>query len=500
MNKLLYRRQFVLSNKTIPGLDTWKNAVIASHRMKLNLYCHPDLKYYRAKNNDFELVILGYILDPEHPLYTDNDVINDLLKNGSSDELFKSIEKYNGRFVLIYFTKQELKLINDATGFREIYYSIDGETISIGSTPNILSEFTKLPKTQDRDILAFYNSKEFIDSQSLWIGPRTLYQNILHLLPNHYLDVIANEVKRFWPNERLENIGLYECAIECASILKGTMESAVNRYNIHLGITAGWDTRLLLSSTKEFVDRIFYYVNKPESYPPSHIDLVIPDLLAKNLNFKLNIVDISNDYDQDFAKIFFKNNVLARKLFLPTFYDVYKRDWQNSFTVSGTMGNGLARIYMRIPKGLEINGKNVARLSNFHRQEYAVSALDKWVDGIKNSLNDWNVDVMDLYQVEQDNAHWASLSSSEQDIVRDEIRPFNNRRLIRLFWSLDDKHRYQYYPHIYIKIIQLLWKEVLKYPINPTRRSQIYRLLRLIGIEQSVYHYYKRRKFFMSGN
>jgi len=100
-----------------------------------------------------------------------------------------------------------------------------------------------------------------------------------------------------------------------------------------------------------------------------------------------------------------------------------------------------------------------------------------------------------LYQWEQDNAHWASLASSEQDIVREEIRPFNNRRLIEIIWSLDEKYRYQYNPIIYSKIIDILWKDVMKIPLNPSTKTYFYKLLRVLGIEREVYRYYKKRKF-----
>lgn len=499
MNKLEYRRQFLLVNKSIPELDTWKKDVVATKNLKMDLYCHPDLPCIRERNSDFELLMLGYILDPENPSYTDEEILKDLIKFRTLDEFTRGIEKYNGRYVFIFIAGERIIVLNDAVAFREVYYAFLGETIAIGSTPAVIADFTGIPRTVDPEILAFHKSKARIEAEEMWIGTRTLYDGVLQLLPNHYLDIPGRESVRFWPNQRIEKMGLDECAAECASIMKGTLESAVNRYKLHMGITAGWDTRLLLSTAKEYKDRIFFYVNKPESYDSDHKDIKIPKQLARNLGFKLNVVDISDKYDKEFAKIFFKNNPLARDRFIHVFYDVHKRGWQDFVTVSGTMGNGLARIYTRMPKGEEINGFNVAKFAHFEHQKFAVEELEDWCRGIRDSLEEWNVDVMDLFQQEQENAHWASLSSSEQDIVREEIRPFNNRKLIRLFWSLEDKHRYQYYAPIYIKMMDLLWKEVMDYPINPSRRASLYRVLRVFGIERQVYNYYKKRQYLKAG-
>ena len=386
MNNLEYRRQFLLINRSVPELDTWKKNVIATDQMKLDLYCHPDLPSLREKSNYFELVMLGYILDPENPSNTDEEILKELVKFRNIDEFTLGIEKYNGRFVFIFIAGEKVIMLNDAVAFREVYYAFSGETIAMGSTSGIVAEFAGIPGTKDPDILAFHKSRERIESEESWIGTRTLYDGVLQLRPNHYLDVQEREVKRFWPDRRLEKIGLDECASECAAILKGTLESALNRYKLQMGITAGWDTRLLLSSAKDYKDRIFFYVNKPESYESDHKDIRIPKLLATKLGFKLNVVDISDKYDEEFAKIFFGNNPLARDRFIHIFYDVHKRGWQDYVTVSGTMGNGLARIYTRIPKGEEISGFNVAKLVHFEKQKFALVELEEWTRGIRDSL------------------------------------------------------------------------------------------------------------------
>lgn len=499
MNRLEYRRQFLLVNNEVPKLDSWERKLITNNHLSLNLYCHRDLACQRAANSHFELVLLGYILDPENPSLNDEQIIQDLLKYKDFDELTEGVEKYNGRYVIIFIARDELRILNDAVAFREVYYSLSESAIAIGSTSGIVAEFAGIPKTRDPDILAFHQSKERIDSEEMWIGTRTLYDGVLQLLPNHYLDITGRFVKRFWPNKRLENMGLDECASEIAAILKGTFEAATNRFKLHMGITAGWDSRLLLSSVREYKDKVVFYVNKPGSYPSDHKDIRIPKLLADKLDLQFNVVDIPDTWDEDFANIFYKNNPLARNRFLNVFYDVYKRDWVDNVTLSGTMGNGLARIYTRLPEGEEVNGFNIAKFVHFEKQKFAVSELDQWTAEIRDSLEDWNVNVMDLFQQEQENPHWASLSSSEQDIVREEVRPFNNRKLIRLFWSLDDKYRYQYHPPIYIKVMELLWKEVMDYPINPSGRAKLYKALRLLGIERKAYKLYKKRQYFKLG-
>lgn len=498
MSNLLYRRQFIAINQEISGFDDWSHERLIHKNEVLNFYFHPDLKFCRGKNRLFELLIVGYILDPEFPVLSDSEILHELLLLGTFDEIVHTLEKYNGRYVVIYSDKDIMRILNDPTGFREIYYLVANKKIAFGSTPNIIAETLNISKTDDQDINAFFTSDEYKKADYTWIGQRTLYDNVLHLLPNHYLDLTKRTMVRFWPNKRLEKIELEECAQECADILKGTMESAVNRYDLHMGITAGWDTRLLLSATKDFKDRIYYYVNKPTHYSGNHKDISIPLKISQRLDLNLSIVDIPSQYDDAFRDVLYKNNVLARDVHLSVFQEVYKRNWDHTYTVSGALGNGMARIYVRIPDGVEVTGKHIAVFTGYHKLTYPVNALDEWALQTNSICKNAGIDIMDLFQMEQENAHWASLSSSEQDIVREEIRPFNNRKLIRLLWSLDDKYRYQYYPLIYLKIIQILWKEILDFPLNPSTKSQLYKSLRILGIEQKVYKYYKKRKFVKS--
>ena len=103
---------------------------------------------------------------------------------------------------------------------------------------------------------------------------------------------------------------------------------------------------------------------------------------------------------------------------------------------------------------------------------------------------------MDLFSWEQFFGNWGALSGSEQDIAREELRPFNNRNLLSTFTSLDDKYRYKDYPVGYIKIIKHLWKDLMKVPAyrSGTSRHFLKRILRFFGIEQKTEKFYQRIK------
>jgi hypothetical protein len=495
VENLKFKRQFLLLNQNMAVPAGWIKSEFQHQQSTWYLSNHPDLPVFRASGTAFQLIMAGYMLEPMHPEMDDQNVLDYLAQCADYERLIEMINRINGRFVLLVLEEKSLRILNDATGFREIYYYIDDNMKGCASTQNLLAETLGLKMTQNQDILDFFNSAEFAQNDRTWVGFDTLYDGIKQLCPNHWLDLQSGTLKRFWPVKVLDKIDIDACVEESALILKGTVHAAVNRYRVHVGITAGWDTRLILSCTKDFKDKIFYYINNRTPGQDVTRDIDIARRLSKRLNFPLHLIEIDETVDAGFKEIFFKNNVLAREKLLPVFYDIYKRNWLDTYTISGTMGNGLARIYMRIPKDFEVSGRNVAAFTGYGKLKYPVQALENWVEETKNLCERVGINIMDLYQWEQDNNHWASLASSEQDIVREEIRPFNNRHLLELFWSVKEKYRYQYNPAIYTRIMNYLWKDVTREPLNPSRQTRIYKLLRMIGIERVIYRHYKRRKF-----
>ena len=58
------------------------------------------------------------------------------------------------------------------------------------------------------------------------------------------------------------------------------MKSISNRYSVMLPVTAGKDSRLLLSATSDIRNKVFYYINKGSQLNNKHHDIVIPGKLS----------------------------------------------------------------------------------------------------------------------------------------------------------------------------------------------------------------------------
>jgi hypothetical protein len=87
-----------------------------------------------------------------------------------------------------------------------------------------------------------------------------------------------------------------------------------------------------------------------------------------------------------------------------------------------------------------------------------------------------------------------NLGASEGDIVREEMRPLNCRKLITTYIALHDKYRYKNYPVGYVRIIETLWKDLMQIPLAAYTNSPKYwirKITNFLGLELMIYNMYK---------
>ncbi len=497
MENLKFRRQYIFANKEIKAPREWNRLKIQRDSVKWHLYGHPDLEINHAKKKNLELLLLGYFIDPENPELTNSELLKKISLLGDFNSIIRATDNFNGRFVLIYSDKKSLNIYNDATGFREVYYYLQNNTVCCGSTPNIIAQYYKTEKGSNREMSIFFTSKAFNNGERVWIGDDTIYEGVKHLLPNHYVDLVNKSCIRFWPYKEFSRTELKDAVNKISEILKGTYNGAIKRYKLHQGLTAGWDTRLLLAASKDHVNNIYYYVNKAGDMTEKSFDIKISRKLSDKFNVPLNIIDIpDNKIDESFSEIFYSNNVLARSKLINVIYLAYKNKLDDTVTVSGTMGNEILRILFRIDKNKKVNGEMIAMKLNYGQYKYVINSVNNWLEETLPAAQKLNYNIMDLFSWEQVFGNWGALSGSEQDIVREELRPFNNRNLLSTFSSLDDKYRYKDYPLGYINIIKYLWKDIMKVPAYRSGASGhlTRQILRFFGIEQKTEQFYRRIK------
>lgn len=464
--KLLYRNQFIFGPFFVDDLKSWKRIKISSSIISICLTAHPDLDTFQATYQNKSITLLGFILDPDNPKASDSDIINDLIRSFSnSDDLFERTGKLGGRWIIVVDDGQEVRLFNDASGLRQVFYSDVHQTKDLwcASQPSIVAEILKLQMDEAAvDFISWFQSKS---KEYWWPGDSSPYKKIRHLSPNHYLNLETGGCHRYWPNKGLSELSLDEAIEKIPRILSGFMQSAANRFDLALGVSAGWDSRLVLASCKEIRHRISFYSAKRPDMSWEHPDIEVPFRLLSKLSLKHDIIEQHPRLRSEFVEIFKRNVPFAHDVRLPGMQANLDYYHQSKVAVTGNVSEVAKCCYRLSEPGEQELIVSKLSLLTMVDHPFAIKFFKKWLLGLGEI---YNFNVLDLFHWEQKVGNWFAMNCLEFDSAwKDIFVPFNSRSLLIDFLSIDEQYRKKPTYELYNKLMFSLWPEVLSEPINP---------------------------------
>jgi len=473
---LRYRRQFLLSRSQISDLSHWNCLSLLDDYW---LYSHPDLEIAVREYRNRKLVLLGFIFDPIHHEKKNEEILATIMDESDTFVSFvRAIKNYAGRYVFLYKDGHSFNLIHDPLAIREVYYSTARNRAVCGSQPNLLNEFSapRLEETSSPDIRNFYEQDmKKVRFGRFWVGDETFYNDIKHLLPNHYLDILKNSAKRYWPNIKLESIELNEAVERSCSFLQGIMKAAASRYSLMMAVTAGTDSRTLLAASKDVKDKIYFFINKESTLSNKHPDIYIPTAIFKLIGIPFHVHPVKAEVDKCFKEIFLNNTFMSNDRILPTIYNVYYKHHSKRLNILGVGEIG------RMHFGAEprrLDGFYLARSLKYSHSPYAVSQCEKWLEAGLPVARTHGVNVMTLLLWEQLLGNWGAVGNSESDIAIEEFDPYNSHYLYETFLSVDKKYGVCGTSYLFEEMMKRMWPELLSFPINPPYKASQY--LRLV--------------------
>ena len=457
-----FRRQFII--KTGSGPEGWISENLSN---KQTLFVHKDLGLLKVEKGNRKLILLGFIIDPDS--YNDGnlDIIGNLLDNSND---FKSlIDKtlsLSGRWIIIYQDEDGVKLIHDPSGIRQVYYTHDFKII--GSNPSIINSFCQQNLRDDYKFKQYIESKFYNVNEMEWYGNRTFYSNIYKLLPNHYLDITHNNVKRFWIN--LKKVSYNENINRVCEILVNELKAInIRDYDIIQSLTSGFDSRIILGASLKANTNFRYFISTMNILNQDSSDIKIAKKILEDYNRELEIIDNLEELDEDFLYIYDKNidnaNILPKTLTIQYFYKLNK----NYLHISGNASAVFKDYYN---KSWVKNGEEISELIGIPKNlTFFNDYFENWIKEVQNFCRNNNMDMMKLFYWENRLPNWGAQYIQEADIAIEEYPPFNNREIfLRLIHASMDKNVSQ--EMMFNDILKNLDPNLLSYPINPKNNKE----------------------------
>ena len=415
-----------------------------------------------TESNSREIGIVGSIFDPKQPTYTNRDIAAKLASHTHLDTLLTELQRYAGRYVIITSNNENTVIIPDASCRRRILYTDDFNTIT--SSPKLFLHAFRKEHSIDPDVDAFISSREFDTGTRKLLGTATLDSRLSQLLPNHYLNCSKTSVLR--RPLTIPDLEDDDASTMIFEILQGTLRAINNRYReVSLGVTAGWDSRLLLAAALYIKDDIsFYTFLRLEDIDNS--DVKIPVQLSQELDFTHELIS-SRSLDDEFNKAVENNYIKFRSegVAESSQYRYYNQNGQNA-DINGKIGE-VIRSYYSIPETTETNPKSLAAIMGYKEEQIVIDAMHNWHPDASKYSDEYGIDLLDLLYWEQKVGNWAARISYEKDIATEELSPFNSIDLLLAGLSTERESRSGPNYQLCQDIISHSDKISTEIPINP---------------------------------
>jgi hypothetical protein len=473
---LLFRRQFIMGPQRIVPFSNWRTEVLPGGYY---VSAHPDLKIIKINNFENCIVLLGYIIDPFSPDSTDEELLEEVAKKCVTiKELTCKFDCLAGRYICIAYLQGKYYLFNDTLGFRQVYYYESVKKIWCASQPSLLAEWFGF-KCNEETESDLFGLKLFRDGGEYWYpGNITLFKEITHLIPNHYLDFCEGCQIRFWPDGLQKKVLFEEGVEKCAVLLRQLLESAGERFELDVAVTSGLDSRMLLAASRSISSKIKYFTHTHQTLGVSGADVVVPSDMLKRLGLQHTVVFHSDNIDPDFERVFRRNVTTARISKGINAFAVHRHfseTGKENVIVHGVTGE-ITRNFYTLPPVVSLNAEVLGVLTGMSSSKTAIKQFDLWLKDVQGVTSKNGIQTLDLFHWEQRIANWAAMSYSEYDIAYESFSPFSCRTLLSTMLSVEYKYRIA--PHFTLQkaIIGKIWPELLGYEINPPAKgSSVFR-------------------------
>ncbi|WP_340676896.1 hypothetical protein [Paraglaciecola sp.] len=431
---LHFAKQFFITDSKLPN-QTFTNWRAIPLLNGLTLHTHPTLNIEKINRGTSQYILLGHIIDPFNPAYSNQDVLNNIFtKDCNFSDIEKSIFSLGGRWILLLDIPKDTRIYHDAAGLKPVFYCTNNGSKFVASQPSLLSVLGAT--NEDPNKLELFSQHNNAQSWPINASP---YHDVAQLIPNHYLDVIAMRSTRYWPHSKLEQQDTNTVATKMNQILKGTLQALILRGNCTMSLTGGYDSRLLLSCALEYKDKLSFFTVLSDFTPQYDID--IPKKLAKLYDLKHKFVLKNNNAQENDSII----SVLLANVG-NMFYDRSKENitafaeaTNNNTHLPGSVSE-ISRCYY-YPYGIrhrKMNGKSLARIAGFKANPIAESAFEQWCSTVPKDMCYY---ILDLLYWEHRLGTWGACGLTFKEGLMDQTPPMNNRLFMSLGLSTPVKDR-----------------------------------------------------------
>lgn len=424
---------------------------------QFKIYFHPDTQSHRLDDVDGRtIVILGDVFVAHGQRSLDEILLRVL--GGEREPL----DDLSGRFVIFAFDGPGGAVLHDPLGSQAVFHTIGDDPV-VSSHSALIAECDGLEAS--RRLKRYMATDEYRARVTRFLpGDLSLFEGIVHLVPNNELDLLTGKSARYWPREPVRPAKFEDLLLVWDEYFSAYTRFLGPRYQPVIGLTGGLDSRAVIATvhSKGLNARYITW----DKMPSDELERI--PLLAAHLGKRHDWVRMEErpssatvDSIRQAAKTatgFTRGTPLlpaqvaqvldggdVRELFFKGLGGEVMRGPFNS------------RLKSHLPRGNEdlayaLYAGAVRQGASKEYETTTREAIRGFLDRANYSSDLHGADVGDLVYWEQRMGTWTAIQHAEFSVVLNSHSAMNSRRLFAAAWGLPDEERFG--PGLLMRLIE----------------------------------------------
>lgn len=424
------------------------------------LAAHPKLPVRELQDASTRPIgwMLGWAISPEGRLGTGPVQLDvDAASPDAPDRVQDAIYRRGGRFACVLLIGDLQRFYLDPCGSLAAVYGPRQQEVA--STPPLIAPPDDGDDDRDEELIELMRIGEAANWYPFGLTPRTSVERVL---PNHYLDLRRWRVVRHWPAGEIPvDRTTEQAARNVADVLRRQVAAVADRDPIHLSLTAGRDSRMILACARDRVEQVeFFTVAIP--CRTGRRDCDIARRIARKLGLRHRVLPAEEASAEE------RRAWLDRTGWCVCDWDftlarTYARLDPDRHYLTGQAGDVVRACYWRARYGPEttltpeILLKEMQLPANDRVRRHAAH----WLDGLP--VADARA-ALDLLYIEQRLGCWAGPRDYGQVTTKSILYPFNHRDALDAMLRINPEDRHD--KVLENLVIEQEWPELLAWPFN----------------------------------
>jgi hypothetical protein len=425
----------------------------------LNIYHSKLLPFYHVSNEDCKIALIGDAVIPDGPPI--QKWLKDTISESLKDVLYHS-QKLTGRYTILYSNESSTTVIPDPLAHKSLYFHTGHNLVT--SSLKLLLDSIKLDFGKRPSVNEFVGTDQFRNNESAFVGDKTVFQSVNRVLPNHILDISEMYTFRrplFLPDIH-QNPGSY-----IADNISSTVQSFNDRHELLVALTAGWDSRTILSCSKSVVQDISWFTFSHQ-FDKKHPDVKISQQIASECDFDYSIYypkTLKDDFQSALDAYLCRPRSLPKTRNIQFLHDNF--DPSETIYLTGN-GGEILRSYYEPPDDGENLIQYLCNVLQYPNSDFVRTEIEDWLPDAAEYAQKYDIPLMDLLYWEQRMGRWGALAPREKDIAIRGISPFSNYELLLAGLDVPRNQRTPPEHELFRNIIGSKWPALLEYRFNPS--------------------------------